>query len=890
MILDLVALRPSASSGNGLSVPGSPPTPQTGADGASFQQGLNAAIESAASAEEADSVATTTLESQVEQDVAEIEQSSAAASSSSVIDDTPLQTKSSEASDQLAALADAETETAASSASESKSTPPTTLDQQAAELLNEIQRLLSGDSQKDQQKSDAPKSTLIVTASGQVVRVHFDEEKTEDAPGSSSNGAFAPLPQLPESAFILPGSPTWSVSADVSAPATNSVTLSHPEPALPSDNSWDALQFKPTTELPTSAPPSFALKADLVSQAIPTSDLQSASVQTEAALQSTATASNVPSSVPAEPTNTATQSISDSLQSYLKASAGFSALNATIESTSDSTAELATSAQQLTSDRNETVTDSTSTSALNSAHKVAAFEMPQVASFADLLKAKIAKQPTTQAASAIPTGEASTKSQPQAVESVLIQEESAPTNAVDPVTIVSTTVASVSSSTSSSDQNALVETSTALDPQSQDATSSDQNSNIARDKDASTPLPITKEPILTKPITTAAQSSLPVEPQTLKQPDATTGTSVETKQTNQAEAVKTVRPASTPSTIKPIVVPQTTNDAQEAADENSSSSTPTVPVADSTVSTMPVAKPNEQRSRFTSPVALQINAAAQASEPAAVMHAANQVPVVSKEADRPSSNSETNLHVVSSSTQDDDASKPPTPTLADRLVSDVLPLASSAAPVTPTQTTDNGDRSPSRSETTDKRRVDTASQVQLDRVDSTTISGTTSGPVPTTDAASFKPLFEQATPGKMTEPGVAVTQVVSAMQQAVDSSEKLRVHLNPPELGTVMVEVSRSPHGIVAKIEFSNASTQQAVQNSLPELHRALAHSGIVMDRVEVTIRDQQPETPERQPRDERGRQQQSFNQSRQEQSRQQQRRAGRPLPTEDEEAFERAA
>lgn len=127
--------------------------------------------------------------------------------------------------------------------------------------------------------------------------------------------------------------------------------------------------------------------------------------------------------------------------------------------------------------------------------------------------------------------------------------------------------------------------------------------------------------------------------------------------------------------------------------------------------------------------------------------------------------------------------------------------------------------------------------------------------------------------GNHTEPTATVRQVIGAMQQAVESNERLRVHLNPPELGTVMVEVSRTQHGIVAKIEFSNASTQQTVANSLPELHRTLSQTGIVMDRVEVTIRDQRPESPERQPREERGRQQQSFSQQQNQERQQRQQR-----------------
>ncbi len=154
------------------------------------------------------------------------------------------------------------------------------------------------------------------------------------------------------------------------------------------------------------------------------------------------------------------------------------------------------------------------------------------------------------------------------------------------------------------------------------------------------------------------------------------------------------------------------------------------------------------------------------------------------------------------------------------------------------------------------------------------------------DAGFATRLAEPSQPSaRFAEPTLALRQVVGAMQQAVESGERLRVHLNPPELGTVMVEVARTATGIVAKIEFSNASTQQSVANSLPELHRSLSQTGIVLDRVEVTIRDQRSEPQDRQPREERGRQQ-NFQQQRQEQERQRQQQQRR---FQDEDA-ERAA
>ena len=133
-----------------------------------------------------------------------------------------------------------------------------------------------------------------------------------------------------------------------------------------------------------------------------------------------------------------------------------------------------------------------------------------------------------------------------------------------------------------------------------------------------------------------------------------------------------------------------------------------------------------------------------------------------------------------------------------------------------------------------------------------------------------------------TDRSQVVHQVLSVIQQATESNERLRVHLNPPELGSVLVEVARHPQGIVAKIEFTNAVTQQTVTSSLPDLQQSLARSGVVVDRVEVVIRDSSTPNEER-PRGEQRRhqQQQSFGQSQQRQ--QQQQRPSRPELSEEE-------
>lgn len=200
--------------------------------------------------------------------------------------------------------------------------------------------------------------------------------------------------------------------------------------------------------------------------------------------------------------------------------------------------------------------------------------------------------------------------------------------------------------------------------------------------------------------------------------------------------------------------------------------------------------------------------------------------------------------------------------------------ANSVAPIQPLKTTlnsNNKEESTIANHESLEASIDVAAAaIDLDR-DAVTM---TTSPLGSAQTASNESGFaERLAPTTSSRDGLAepthpLRQVVSAMNQAVESGERLRVHLNPPELGTVMIEVARTSHGIVAKIEFSNASTQQTVANSLPELHRSLSQTGIVMDRVEVTIRDQRSESQDGQSREDRGRQQ-GFQQQRQEHERQ---------------------
>lgn len=86
-------------------------------------------------------------------------------------------------------------------------------------------------------------------------------------------------------------------------------------------------------------------------------------------------------------------------------------------------------------------------------------------------------------------------------------------------------------------------------------------------------------------------------------------------------------------------------------------------------------------------------------------------------------------------------------------------------------------------------------------------------------------------------------QVLTAIQKAADEGSHLRMQLTPPSLGSLIVDVSRTENGIVARLEFSNPAAQQVALQNLPDLQQTLAQQGIKVDRIEIQSQDanQQP-------------------------------------------------
>lgn len=111
-----------------------------------------------------------------------------------------------------------------------------------------------------------------------------------------------------------------------------------------------------------------------------------------------------------------------------------------------------------------------------------------------------------------------------------------------------------------------------------------------------------------------------------------------------------------------------------------------------------------------------------------------------------------------------------------------------------------------------------------------------------------------------------IQDAVSAIQDASGGDQRIRVRLNPRDLGTMLVDVSRTESGIVARMEVESAAARVAILESMPELQRSLNRSGAAVDRIEVVLNESRAES---------GRQESDQSQQREQQSRQDRQSSG---------------
>ncbi|MHC4874999.1 MAG: flagellar hook-length control protein FliK [Planctomycetota bacterium] len=117
-----------------------------------------------------------------------------------------------------------------------------------------------------------------------------------------------------------------------------------------------------------------------------------------------------------------------------------------------------------------------------------------------------------------------------------------------------------------------------------------------------------------------------------------------------------------------------------------------------------------------------------------------------------------------------------------------------------------------------------------------------------------------------------VQRALTAIQSAASGGSRLRVHLNPPELGSLMVDIVQTPQGIIARLEVATPAAQQMLIDSLADLQQSLSRTQSPVERIDVVLNDVRPETSrqQREHQQQRGQNQQQRDDADSQQRRQQ--------------------
>ena len=81
-----------------------------------------------------------------------------------------------------------------------------------------------------------------------------------------------------------------------------------------------------------------------------------------------------------------------------------------------------------------------------------------------------------------------------------------------------------------------------------------------------------------------------------------------------------------------------------------------------------------------------------------------------------------------------------------------------------------------------------------------------------------------------------VDQAAYAIQYSHANGQQMQLHLNPPELGALQVDVSMRDGVLSARIEAQTTSAQQILTDNLSQLKDSLTQQGVSFDRIDVHL------------------------------------------------------
>ena len=83
-----------------------------------------------------------------------------------------------------------------------------------------------------------------------------------------------------------------------------------------------------------------------------------------------------------------------------------------------------------------------------------------------------------------------------------------------------------------------------------------------------------------------------------------------------------------------------------------------------------------------------------------------------------------------------------------------------------------------------------------------------------------------------------IDQVAHSIQVTYHGGQAMQVHLNPPELGSLQVDVSVNGGVLSARLEAQTPAAQQILVDNLSQLKNSLSQQGVSFDRIDVRLAD----------------------------------------------------
>jgi flagellar hook-length control protein FliK len=96
------------------------------------------------------------------------------------------------------------------------------------------------------------------------------------------------------------------------------------------------------------------------------------------------------------------------------------------------------------------------------------------------------------------------------------------------------------------------------------------------------------------------------------------------------------------------------------------------------------------------------------------------------------------------------------------------------------------------------------------------------------------PATQAASSGSLTS--VVLDQAAYAVQYSHANGQQMQLHLNPPELGALQVDVSMRDGVLSARIEAQTSTAQQILTDNISQLKDSLTQQGVSFDRIDVHL------------------------------------------------------